>query len=61
MQTNESVGQVQHGPRRPQVEQALAGTRVTPGTRALGVGTDESRRRDVRQQTRKPRRYGAGF
>lgn len=58
MQTNGFAGLVQKGPRRPQ---AITGTHVTPGTRAHGVGVDESRRRDVRQQPRKPHRYGAGF
>jgi hypothetical protein len=61
MQTNEFVGQVEHGSRRPQAEQALTGTRETPETRALGMAADESRRRAVRQPTPKPHRYGAGF
>jgi len=61
MQTNDFVGQVEHGARRPQAELALTGTRVTPGTRALGMAADESRRRAVRQRTPKPHRFGAGF
>jgi uncharacterized protein (DUF2267 family) len=61
MQTNELVGQVQHGPRLPHVDQALDATRATLENQAERMSAEESRRPSTRPPARKPSRYGAGF
>lgn len=61
MQTSEISGQVQQGPRLPDLEQALTALRPAPEARAEGRDADESRRLAPQLPARKPRRYGAGF
>ena len=61
MQANEFSGQVQQGPRLPDLEQALTAMRPAPEARAEGRDADESRRLAPQRPARKPRRYGAGF
>lgn len=61
MQTQQSVGKMQRGPRRPNVDQALDDPCETPQSREQRASVDESSERAARQSICKPHFYGAGF
>lgn len=61
MQTNDFVGQIEHGSRRPQAEQALTAKRATPEDPTEHWGEDARRRPAARLPARRLRCYGAGF